>query len=65
MLVKGWSERKKFYPYILFPALLTTLSIINFAAKEITGCTNEAANGGNKAPEKCFIMFYCFSNSIN
>ena len=50
MLVKGWSERKKFYPYILFPALLTTLSIINFTAKEITGCTNEAANGGNKAP---------------
>ena len=35
--------------YPLF-ALLTPLPRIPFTTEEITGCTNEAAKGANKAP---------------
>ena len=51
-----------FYP-TLSSALLTTLSPVPFTTEEITGSTNEAAKGGNKAPKNqpsgCFIS--CFT----
>ena len=52
------------------PALLTPLPHTPYTTEEITGFTNEAAKGVNKAPRNpllvffCFI-FYCFSNSNN
>ena len=32
------------------PALLTSLPLIYFTTEEVTGCTDEAAKGANKAP---------------
>ena len=60
----------KFLSIYPLPALLTPLPLITFTTEEVTGCTNEAAEGVNKAPRNspsCFFyfMFYCFSNFIN
>ena len=44
------------------PALLTQLPVIPFTKEEITGCTNEAAKGDNKAPKNppsCFFISSC------
>ena len=44
------------YPH---PAPLTPLPLIPFTTEEITGCTNEAAKGANKAPRdlsSCFLF---------
>ena len=41
------------------PALLTPLPLTPFTTEEITGSTNEAAKGANKAPSNqpsCFII---------
>ena len=46
--------------YPLF-ALLTPLPRIPFTTEEITGCTNEAAKGANKAPRNppsCFFVSF-------
>ena len=48
VLLKDGAELKKFITYPL-PALLTPLPLIPSTTK-ITGCTNEAATGTNKAP---------------
>ena len=48
------------------PALLTSLPLISFTTEEITGCTNEAAKGDNKAgknPPSCIFMS-CFTVSV-
>ena len=40
-------------------ALLTPLSLIPFTTEKITCCTNEAAEGANKAPRNppsCFVI---------
>ena len=42
-----------------FPALQTVFPLIPFPTEEITGCTNEVANGTNKArnnPPSYFLM---------
>ena len=48
------------------PVLPTPLLLIPFTTEEITGCTNEAAKGANKAPTNppscCFIS--CFTVSV-
>ena len=41
-----------------FPALLTPLTLVPFHTEEITGCTNEADKGANKAernPSSCLF----------
>ena len=47
------------------PALLTPLPLVPFTTEEITGCTNEAAKGANKAernpPPYFFISCFTFS----
>ena len=40
------------------PALLTPLPLIPFTTEEITGCTNEAAKGANKAPRNLPFCFF-------
>ena len=48
------------------PALLTPLPLVPFTTQEITGCTNEAAKGANKAernPPSCFFIS-CFTVSV-
>ena len=52
---------KKFLFIYPLPSLLTLPSLIAFTTEEITGCTNEAAKGANKAPRKslsCFFLFH-------
>ena len=47
-------------------ALLTPLPCLPFAIEKITGCTNEAAKGANKAPRNqpfCFFLL-CFTVSV-
>ena len=63
MLLKGWSGTKNFYSYILFiypiSALLSPLPLIPFTTEEITGCTNEVAEGIEKAGRilpPCFFI---------
>ena len=43
-------QNEKLLSIYPFPALLTPLPLIPFTIEEITGCTNEAAKGANKAP---------------
>ena len=46
------------YPH---PILPTPHSLILCTTEEITGCTNEAAKGGNKSPRNllsCFFLFH-------
>ena len=53
-------ERKFLSTYPL-PVLLTPLPIIPFTTEEITGCTNEADEGANKAlrnPSSCFFLLH-------
>ena len=63
MLLKGWSGTKNFYSYILFiypiSALLSPLPLIPFTTEEITGCTNEVAEGIEKTGRilpPCFFI---------
>ena len=48
-------------------ALLTLLPLIRFTTEEISGCTNEATKGTNKAPRNLsFCSFIsCFTVSVN
>ena len=47
------------------PALLNALPIIPLTTEEITGCTNEAAKGANKATGNLFRFFIsCFIVSV-
>ena len=49
-----------------FPALLTPPPLTPFTTEEITGCSNETANGANKAGRNrssCFFIS-CFTVSI-
>ena len=56
-----------FYPKFLsiYPALLTPLPFIPFTTEEIIGCTNDVAEGANKAqknlPPCFFISFFTVS----
>ena len=50
ILLKGLSRSKTFYSIYPLSALLTPLPPMPFTTEEITGCTNEAAKGANKAP---------------
>ena len=66
IVFKGWSGTKKFFSIYPCPALLTLLPIIPFTNEEISGCTNEAAKGANKAPRSlpsCFFIS-CFTVSV-
>ena len=47
-------------------AFLTLLALIRFTTEEITGCTNEAAKGTNKAPRNLPFCFFisCFTVSV-
>ena len=48
-----------------FPVLLTPLPLIPFTTEENIGCTNEAANGANKAPRNQPSFFIlCFTVSV-
>ena len=60
-MFKRWSRTKKFYPYILFLLFEIPLPLIPFTTEEITGCTNEAAKGANKAPGNPPSCFYISS----
>ena len=54
----------KFLTIYPLPALLTPLLLIPFTTEEITGCTNEAAKGANKAPRNplsFFVFCSCFT----
>ena len=62
MLLKGRSLTKNFYSV---PALLTPLPLIPFTTEELTGCTNEAAKGANKALLNFLFHVLLFTNSIN
>ena len=42
----------------LLPALLAPLPLIPFTTEEITGCTNEAAKGDNKAPRNLLVFLF-------
>ena len=54
--LKGWNQiYLSIYP---LSALLIPLPLIPFTTKEITGCTNEAAKGTNKAGKN---LPSCFS----
>ena len=50
----------------LLPALLTPLPLIHFTTEEITGCTNEAVKGANKAARNPPSWFFisCFTVSV-
>ena len=66
ILFKGWSTTKNFLSIYLLPILLTPLSLVSVTTEEITGCTNEAAKGANKAPRNlpsCFLIS-CFTVSV-
>ena len=59
-------QNYKFLFIYLLPALLISLPHIPFTTEEITGCTNEAAKGANKAgrnPPSCFLIS-CFTVSV-
>ena len=60
---------KKFPSMYPLPALLTPLPLIPFTTEEITGCTNEATTGGNKAGRKlppcCFIASFTVSAMLS
>ena len=47
------------------PALLTQLPVIPFTKEEITGCTNEAAKGDNKAPKNPPCCFFISSFTVS
>ena len=62
-------QRKNFYlPMHLLLALVTPIPRIPFTTKELTGYTNEAANGANKPPGNLplFFSFFilCFTVSV-
>ena len=60
-MFKGWSRTKKILLMYPLPALLTPVPLIPFTTEEITGCTNEAAKGANKAPgnpPSCFFFHF-------
>ena len=59
-------ENYKFLFIYLLPALLTPLPLVPFTTEEITGYTNEAANGDNKAPRNPHTCFFisCFTVSV-
>ena len=53
-------QNLKFLSITPLPALLTPLPVITFTTDEITGCSNEAAKGANKAPRNppsCFLFY--------
>ena len=57
MLLKGWCWTKNLHP---LSGLLIPLPLIPFTIEEITGGTNEAAKGANKARRNspsCFFYF--------
>ena len=59
-------QNYKFLSRYPLPDLLTPVSLIPFTTEEITGCTNEAAIGANKAPRNrpsCFFIS-CFTVSV-
>ena len=58
-------QNKKLLSIYPLPTLLTHLPLITCTTQEITGRTNEAAKGANKAPRNlpsCF--FLCFTVSV-
>ena len=46
------------------PAFLTPLPFISFTTENITGCTNEAAKGANKAPRSPPSSFFISSFTV-
>ena len=57
-------RNEKFLTIYPVPVLLTPLPLIPFITEKITGCTNEAAKGANKAPRNppsFFISFFTVS----
>ena len=48
------------------PALMTPLPVIPFTTEEITGCTNEASKGANKAVRNVpsWLCISCFTVSV-
>ena len=69
-MFKEWRGTKIFYPYIL-SAFLPPHPLILVNVEDITGCTNEAAKGADKAQRNLFFFLFfvyfvfCFSNYIN
>ena len=59
----------KIFIYISSSCSSNPFSSYTFTTEEITSSTNEAAKGANKTsrnlPSCFFVLFYCFSNSIN
>ena len=49
---------KIFLTIYSLPALLTPLPLISFTTEEITGCTNEAGKGANKARRNSPSCFF-------
>ena len=53
-------------PTYPLPVLLTPRPLIHFTTEEITGCTNKAAKGANKAGRNLCSCFFisCFTVSV-
>ena len=66
-MFKEWRGTKIFYPYIL-SAFLPPHPLILVNVEDITGCTNEAAKGADKAQRNlfffCFLFILCFVSVI-
>ena len=65
ILFKEWNRSEKFLFIYPLPALLTQLPIIPFTKEEITGCTNEAAKGDNKAQKNPAFVFFISSFTVS
>ena len=56
---------KNFLSIYPLPALLTPLPLLPFTTEKITGCTNEAAKGANKAGKNLPYYFLILSFTIS
>ena len=67
MLLKGWFKNKHYIHVIIISSSYShdLPSSNTFTTEEITGCTNEAAEGANKAAiNPSFFFISCFTASV-